>query len=155
MYEPPSGPVDRLYWRLIMAQKIRFIGPIVRQLLKFRGIDIPPQTLQPGARLILRHAGNVVIHTQTTIGRDVMIHQGVTIGRADVWNEPDPAFKGFVIEDNVIVCANAVVLGRTGTIRLAQGCVIGANSVLTQSTGPWEIWAGAPARKVGSRLPVS
>jgi hypothetical protein len=29
--------------------------------------------------------------------------------------------------------------------------VVGANAVVSESVPPWEIWAGAPARKVGER----
>jgi UDP-3-O-[3-hydroxymyristoyl] glucosamine N-acyltransferase len=44
-----------------------------------------------------------------------------------------------------------------GTIVLYQvtnipdGVVIGAGSVLTKNPGPYEIWAGNPARKIGTR----
>ena len=34
---------------------------------------------------------------------------------------------------------------------VGEGTVIGANAVLTQSTGDWEIWAGIPAKKIGLR----
>jgi len=151
MFRPPSGPVDRLYMRLIQAQKKPIIGPGIRQLLKLRGIDIPPQTLKPGTRLILRHSGNVVVHVQTRIGKDVMLHQGVTIGRADIWREADPTFDGFILEDGVILGANAVVTSSKGTLTVGEGTVVGANSVLTRSTGQYEIWAGAPAKKIGDR----
>ena len=151
MFLPPAGPVDRLYCGLIAAQKWPLIGPVFRQLLKLRGIDIPPQALSPGDGLVLRHAGNVVVHVKTKIGKNVMLHQGVTIGRADIWKAPAPTFEGFVVEDNVILGANSVVTSKTGTLVLAEGTVLGANSVLTQSTAPYEIWAGVPARRIGIR----
>lgn len=34
---------------------------------------------------------------------------------------------------------------------MGAGTVVGANAVLTCSTGPNEIWAGVPARLVGRR----
>ncbi len=34
---------------------------------------------------------------------------------------------------------------------IPDGVVIGAGSVLTRNPGPWEIWAGNPARKIGER----
>jgi acetyltransferase-like isoleucine patch superfamily enzyme len=34
---------------------------------------------------------------------------------------------------------------------LPDGFVLGAGSVLTKNPGPFEIWAGNPARKVGER----
>jgi acetyltransferase-like isoleucine patch superfamily enzyme len=35
--------------------------------------------------------------------------------------------------------------------RIPDGVVLGAGSVLTKNPGAYEIWAGAPARKVGQR----
>ncbi|WIB27018.1 hypothetical protein [Curtobacterium sp. MCSS17_015] len=151
MFRPPAGPIDKFYAWAILAQKKRIVGPILRQALKFRGIDIPAKTLDPGTGLILRHAGSVVVHGLTRIGRNVMLHQGVTVGRSDIWQEPDPDFKGFVLADNVILGANAVVVAKSGTLVVAEGTVVGANSVLTKSTSPWEIWSGVPARKTGTR----
>ncbi len=37
---------------------------------------------------------------------------------------------------------------------IPDGVVIGAGSVLTKTPGPWEIWAGNPARKIGERRPL-
>ena len=38
---------------------------------------------------------------------------------------------------------------------LPDGFVLGAGSVLTKNPGPYEIWAGNPARKIGMRKNVS
>ena len=35
--------------------------------------------------------------------------------------------------------------------RIPDGVVIGAGSVLTRNPGPYEIWAGNPAKKIGRR----
>jgi acetyltransferase-like isoleucine patch superfamily enzyme len=37
---------------------------------------------------------------------------------------------------------------------LPDGFVLGAGSVLTKNPGPYEIWAGVPARKIGERSPL-
>jgi serine acetyltransferase len=37
---------------------------------------------------------------------------------------------------------------------LPDGFVLGAGSVLTRNPGPYEIWAGVPARKIGERAPM-
>jgi serine O-acetyltransferase len=149
-YRLPVRPADRLYIRMIFLQRLRGIGKLFRFLLNLRGIDIPPQTLRPGTGLVLRHSGSVVIHGRTRIGRNVVLHQGVTVGRSDVWRAPHASFEGFDIQDDVILGANSVVVASRGLLTIATGSVLGANSVLTQSTGPHEIWAGAPARRVGS-----
>jgi serine O-acetyltransferase len=60
-------------------------------------------------------------------------------------------FVGIVIEDDVILSPGAKVLCKEGVLRVGQGTVVGANAVLLQSTGKYEIWAGAPARCIGER----
>ena len=151
MYFPPQGPLDKIMCSLVQAQRHPLVGPLIRQLLKARGTDIPPNTLAPGTGLIVRHLGHMVVHVKTKIGRHVMIHQGVTIGRSDIWRQEDPSFSGFVLEDYVILGANAVVTSGRGVLTVGEGTIVGANSVLTTSTGRWEIWAGAPAKKIGTR----
>lgn len=86
------------------------------------------------------------------------IFHGVTVGRANVWEPPNPELRwgSCEIEDDVVLCAGAVVLIHDGQrTRVGQGTVLGANAVLTESTGEWEIWAGSPARKVGDRPRVA
>lgn len=54
-----------------------------------------------------------------------------------------------------IVLGDDVWLGTHVTVlpgcQLASGTVVGSNAVLRESTGPEEIWAGVPARKIGRR----
>lgn len=148
---PPVRASDKVFIRLIFLQRVRGIGKFARLLLNLRGIDIPPQTLQPGTGLILRHSGNVVVHSRASLGRNIALYQGVTIGRGDIWRESDPSFEGFIVEDDVVLAANAVVVSSRGTLRIGRGTILGANSVLTQSTGNNEIWAGTPAKRIGMR----
>ena len=46
------------------------------------------------------------------------------------------------------VCANSVVLPG---VEMAEGSVLGANSLLKESTEPWTIYAGSPARPIKKR----
>ena len=147
-----AGGVERLLVALVRAQRIPVVGRlVVRQLLRLQGTDIPHQTLRPGRLLVLQHGGRVVVHASTRIGDDVVILQGATIGRGDLWQEPAPDYGGVVVEDGVIIGAGAVVLVSRGTLTLGRGSVVGANAVLTRSTGPHEIWAGNPATCRGLR----
>lgn len=135
--------------RLIYARG----GPfrhIVRQVLALYGLEIPAETVI-GDRLSIKHHGfGTVIHQQTRIGNDVTIFHGVTIGRADPWVlGRDTKMERIVIEDGVMLCTGAVIVCKVGTLTVAAGSVVGANSVLTCDTGPGEIWAGAPAVFVG------
>lgn len=96
-------------------------------------------------RLVHRAPG-LVIHPNTSIGKRVRLYQNVTIGAAKPWS---PGLGGVIVEDDVQICAGAVVLFKDSPLVVARGCVIGANSVLTQSTAENEIWAGVPVKKVG------
>jgi acetyltransferase-like isoleucine patch superfamily enzyme len=66
---------------------------------------------------------------------------------------PEP-FKDNIIQAPIVlqafsgVCANSVVM--PGVV-LAQGSILGANSFLKESTQPWTIYAGSPARPIKQR----
>lgn len=142
---------DLLFSRLVSLQRMKYLGRVFRFALRMRGIDIPPVTLSPGICVRLPHGGNVVVHHKARIGRHVTIFQGVTVGRSDVWMPEPLDFAAIFIGDGSILCANSCVLSRGPILTLAEGTVLGANSVLLEDTGPYEIWAGIPARKVGTR----
>ena len=75
------------------------------------------------------HAGKrPLIEIQESFG---ILWQDKYIG-ADVW-----------IHDSAMVLYQAT--------QLPDGFVLGGGSVLTKNPGPYEIWAGAPAKKVGER----
>jgi len=64
-----------------------------------------------------------------------VVWQDKYIGR-DVW-----------IHENVLVLYQVTVI--------PDGAVIGAGAVLTRNPGPYEIWAGVPARKIADRRDLS
>ena len=120
-----------------------------RHILKLLGLDWQPLSI--GERLQMPHATTgSVVHCKTRIGHDVTVFHGVTIGRADPWLASDlETEEGVVVEDGVVLGANAVILFRQGeTVFVRTGTVIGAGAVLRQSTGPHEVWAGNPAVRV-------
>lgn len=53
-----------------------------------------------------------------------------------------------VVEDEVWIGANATVILNT---RIASGCAIGANAVVTHSTEPNGVYVGVPARRLRHR----
>lgn len=124
--------------------------------LKLLGVEIPP-SVEIGGGLRLAHgAVGLVVHQHTVIGRNVVLYQGVTLGRGDQYRRLDevdhnPETGGrIIVEDEVIVGANAVVLFKVGqTLTLGRGSIVGANSTVLESVPPGEIWAGSPARKRG------
>lgn len=137
--------------RLIYARR----GPlrrVTKELLALYGMEVPSET-EVGTGLRIMHRGfGTVIHQQVRIGNDVTIFQNVTIGRADPWIAgSDSRMEAIVIGDGAMLCPGAVVVCKDGVLSVGAGSIIGANSVLTESTGPNEIWAGAPATKRGMR----
>jgi serine O-acetyltransferase len=149
----PVDRLDRAVMRAVALQGLPVIGGPIRWLLRLRGTDIPPRCLQ-GHDLVLPHSGaGIVVHYRTTIGSRVVIYQGVTIGRGDVWRPETDGPGGVVVEDDAVLCAGAKVLYTGGVLRVARGSIVGANAVLTRSTGEGEIWAGVPARRIGVRTP--
>ena len=53
------------------------------------------------------------------------------------------------IGSDVIIYDGAIILYQV--THIPDGVIVGAGSVLTEIPGSYEIWAGAPARKVGQR----
>ncbi len=137
--------------RLIGARR----GPfrrITKELLAIYGVEVPPEVeIGHGLRVLHRGFG-VVMHQHTRIGNNVTIYHGVTIGRGDPWTPSHQSkMREVCIDDDAIICAGATILCTTGTVTIGAGAVVGANSVVTRDVPPGEVWAGAPARKVGVR----
>ena len=66
---------------------------------------------------------------------------------ADIRGQPGPV-GAIKVERDVWIGANAVVLRG---VTVGAGAVIGAGAVVTKCVPAMEIWAGVPARKIGSR----
>lgn len=119
-------------------------------LILLFGFDLPPQ-VEVGHGVEFLHNGlGTVIHPKTILKDGSLICQIVTIGDATCWPGYDGVggFEGVVIGEGTMVCTGAKVLGADGLLYLGSGTVVGANAVLTQSTGENEIWAGIPAKMV-------
>ncbi len=89
------------------------------------------------------------------------VYQGVIDDYADDTEEKDYRKKvgqthGFLLEKGMIVIGNDVWIGNNVTIisdvRIGNGAVIGAGSVITKDVPPYTIWAGNPARQIGTRF---
>ena len=92
------------------------------------GIDINPEARIEGG-FAIDHGTGVVIGATCIIGRNVTLYQGVTLGAKNFpQNEDGSLVKGIerhpILGDNVIVYANATILGR---VTIGKGSVIGGN----------------------------
>lgn len=101
------------------------------------GIDIHPGA-EIGRYFTIDHGTGVVIGATCIIGDNVKLYQGVTLGaRSFPLDENGNPIKGIarhpVIQDNVVIYANATVLGR---ITIGHGCVVGANTWVMEDMAP-------------------
>jgi len=137
---------------LVYAREWPLIGRLAYYALKLLGVEIP-RSVKVGRGLELAHgAFGLVVHSRTMIGERVKLYPGVSLGRADIYRPAGQSqFEGIVIEDDVILAPGAKVLCKQGVLRVGRGTMVGANAVLLQSTGAWEIWAGVPAKCNGKR----
>ena len=101
------------------------------------GIDIHPEATI-GKHFTIDHGTGVVIGATCIIGDNVKLYQGVTLGAKSfpLDKEGNP-IKGIprhpILEDDVVVYANATILGR---ITIGKGCVVGANVWVTKDMQP-------------------
>jgi serine O-acetyltransferase len=100
------------------------------------GIDIHPGA-QIGEYFSIDHGTGVVIGETCIIGNHVRLYQGVTLGavrfRMDENGLPLKIPRHPILEDNVVVYANANILGR---ITIGKDSTIGGNVWLTNNVPP-------------------
>lgn len=141
--------------RLLRASRLPVVGRGAYLALKLLGVEFPREARFEGPVELAHGAVGLVVHRATRLGRHVILMPGVVIGRADSWVPPQSvAHLGgrVVVGDHVTLGAGAKVLFEAGQeLVIAEGTIVGANAVLRRSTGPYEIWAGIPARRVGTR----
>ncbi len=97
------------------------------------GIDIHPKA-SIGAEFAIDHGTGIVIGETAVIGNRVRLYQGVTIGALVVHKELATKKRHPTIEDDVVIYANATILGADAVI--GRRSVIGGNVWLTQAVAP-------------------
>lgn len=103
------------------------------------GIDIHPGA-SIGHSFFIDHGTGVVIGETCTIGNNVKIYQGVTLGALSFpLDENGNPIKGIKrhpnIEDNVVIYAGATILG--GKTTIGHDTVLGSNIWLTNTVPPY------------------
>lgn len=101
------------------------------------GIDIHPGA-SIGHHFTIDHGTGIVIGETCIIGNYVKLYQGVTLGaKSFSLDDKGNPIKGIlrhpIIEDNVVIYANATVLGR---ITIGSGCIVGANTWVLEDMAP-------------------
>jgi serine O-acetyltransferase len=103
-------------------------------------IDIHPGATI-GERLFIDHGAGVVIGETATIGDDVTMYHGVTLGGTS-WS---PGKRHPTVSDGVLIGAGAKILG---PITVGPRARIGANSVVIEDVPPEMTVVGIPGRIV-------
>jgi serine acetyltransferase len=109
---------------------------LFRLLTIFLGGDMPCRDY---GDLKLPHPYGVTIGDGTIIGRRCVIYQNVTVGTAD----DSPQYP--ILEDEVVIGANAVVIG---PIRVGRGATVGAGAVVVKDVPPGATVVGNPGRVI-------
>jgi serine O-acetyltransferase len=97
------------------------------------GIDIHPGATI-GERFCIDHGTGVVIGETVSIGNNVKIYQGVTLGALSVKKDLAKTKRHPTIEDNVIIYSGATILG--GETVIGYDSIVGGNVWLTKSVPP-------------------
>ncbi|AEI62108.1 serine O-acetyltransferase EpsC [Corallococcus macrosporus] len=119
-----------------VANALHVLGfPLLPRLLteyahQRTGVDIHPGATI-GRRFVIDHGTGVVIGETTLIGDNVKLYQGVTLGALVVEKGLTDKKRHPTIEDDVVVYANATILG--GETVVGRGSIIAGNAWLTQS----------------------
>ena len=101
------------------------------------GIDIHPKA-EIGESFTIDHGTGVVIGSTCIIGNNVKLYQGVTLGaKSFPLDDAGNPIKGVprhpIVEDNVIIYAQATILGR---ITVGKDSIIGGNVWVTNNVPP-------------------
>ncbi len=121
-------------------------GPLVPRIMSEwthakTGVDINPGA-QIGHGFFIDHATGVVIGETSVIGNNVKLYQGVTLGARsftlDEHGNPVKHIKRHpTVEDDVVIYANATILG--GTTVIGRGATIGGNVFIMESVPPHSV----------------
>jgi serine O-acetyltransferase len=143
--DPAAESVDEV----ILAYPGFLAISVHRLAHRFRELDVPllPRVLSewahertgidihPGATLghpvVIDHGTGIVIGETATLGNNVKLYQGVTLGALSVTKSLASTKRHPTIEDDVVIYANATILG--GETVIGRGSVIGGNTWITSS----------------------
>ena len=143
-----------------VAHELHLLGfPLLPRLLSehahhHTGIDIHPGATV-GRSFFIDHGTGIVIGETAVIGNGVKLYQGVTLGALLVEKEFATKKRHPTLGDNVVVYANATILG--GSTEIGNDTVIGGNAWVTESVPAFSVVlrnSEVRPRKVGSESEI-
>ena len=117
----------------LYTQDVQFLPRIMTEYAHRRtGIDINSGA-KIGEYFFIDHGTGVVIGETTTIGNNVKLYQGVTLGALSTrkGQQLSGVKRHPTIEDNVTIYSNSSVLG--GETVIGENTIIGGNTFITES----------------------
>jgi serine O-acetyltransferase len=120
-------------WRLHVPLLPRLLTALAHEQT---GIDLHPGATI-GRAFSIDHGTGVVVGETTVIGDRVKFYQGVTLGAASVRKELAHLKRHPTVGDDVVIYANATILG--GDTYIGEGSVIGGNVWLTHTVPPGSV----------------
>jgi serine O-acetyltransferase len=125
----------------LWERSLKFPARLLSHVSRFlTGIEIHPGATI-GEGFFIDHGMGVVIGETAEIGKNVTLYHGVTLGGTS-WQKGK---RHPTIEDNVIIGANAAILG---PIRVGENSKIGSGSVVNKEVPPHSTVVGIPGRVV-------
>jgi serine O-acetyltransferase len=110
------------------------------------GIDLS-SGLRAGPGLLLVHGWGIVVNKDAHIGSNVTLFNGVVIGRKDTILPTGRETEYPIIGDDVWIGPHAVIIGG---VRIGDGAIVGAGSIVTKDVPARCIVVGNPARVIRS-----
>ncbi len=118
----------------LYSRKVPVVPRMISEYAHSRtGIDIHPGATI-GEHFVIDHGTGIVIGETTVIGDNVKIYQGVTLGALSVDKSLVNKKRHPTIERDVVIYANATILG--GDTTIGAGSVVGGNVWLIESVPP-------------------
>lgn len=146
----PSKKVAYLVYKISKIDYTKSITKIIKIIklnrLQYKYNIILGTNAYIGKNVRFPHPQNIVIGDYVKIKDNCVIYQDVTIGLKN-YDVIDKEEAYPVIEDDVIIYSGAKILG---AIKIGQGAIIAANSVVINDVEPNYIYGGIPAKKIKS-----
>ncbi|MEO8012550.1 MAG: serine acetyltransferase [Polaromonas sp.] len=136
-----SAQCQSYVWRKIFLIPARILHLLARIV---SGIELPWQTaIRPG--LALTHGRGIVVNVNTSIGNNVTLFHGVTLGQRDSIDRDEIRKTTYsVIEDDVWIGPYAIIVGAT----VGKGCRIAGGAYVFEDVPPYCVVVGNPGKIV-------
>lgn len=133
--------LSRKLWKADFKLLARVLSQFARWMT---GVEIHPGA-RIGRRLFIDHGMGIVIGETASIGDDVSMYHGVTLGGVSPTTDEKGSLRHPQVGDGVIIGSGAQILG---PIEVGDYARIGSNAVVVNHVEPGATMVGIPARAI-------